>query len=96
LVVWLVLDASDYITTERLNASGSLDKDGAAASGWCARLMRRRAVASLVPVNLSAALTGAWVPDRHCGREGPTEYGKHIGFRLVTFAPRIAPSYKSN
>jgi NAD(P)-dependent dehydrogenase (short-subunit alcohol dehydrogenase family) len=26
-VVWLALDAPDYITAERLNASGGLDKD---------------------------------------------------------------------
>jgi hypothetical protein len=26
-VVWLVNDAPDYVTAERLNASGGLDKD---------------------------------------------------------------------
>jgi 2-hydroxycyclohexanecarboxyl-CoA dehydrogenase len=26
-VIWLPLDALDYITAERLNASGGLDKD---------------------------------------------------------------------
>ena len=26
-VVWLALDAPDYITAERLNVSGGLDKD---------------------------------------------------------------------
>jgi hypothetical protein len=26
-IVWLALDAPDYITAERLNVSGGLDKD---------------------------------------------------------------------
>jgi len=27
MIVWLALDAPDYITAERLNGSGGLDKD---------------------------------------------------------------------